>query len=239
MKTRTIIALSMGLTVVGIVTPKYLAPHQERGVPESPQPASLVAEKEMDSSRNALETADIPEVKAPGAAAEGASAHRKVWEEYPRASDLKKYARLSEKALLLEPDKIVKRRLLADEDFLKGLETLLKTPPVDQESIRAQNTALDFVLEALNTDLRAVAVEVLRNVVADPAVENHSMTAQDRQVLAGIKAEALFNWSAVDTEAAMEIPGLLPGQVSEKIWENVQKQQENNLAESAALAEAR
>lgn len=238
MKTRAIIALSMGLTVVGILMPKYLAPSEEGSLPESLQAVTATGVRESGRSQDTLVTAKSPEVMTPGDAAGGDSVFREVWQDYSRTEDLKKYARLSEKALLLEPDKIVKRRLLADEEFLKGMEVLLKTPPVDQETRQAQNAALDFILESLNTDLRSVAVEVLRNVVADPGVENQSMTPQDRQVLAGIKAEALFNWSAVDSDAAMEIPGLLPGQVSEKIWENVQKQQENNLAESAALAEA-
>lgn len=236
MKIRAIIVLSVALTVAGGLIHKFLSAEQKQETARPPDEGALESQGEKEGHRSS-ELAPETEVRQQVSSSSEiiVSPHAKIWQEHNRAEDLKKYAHLSEKALLLEPDRLIKRRLLADEGFLRGLELLLKTPPVDEDSRQAQDAALDFVLEALKTDLRSVAVEVLKAVVGDPAVESQDMPARDRQVLAGLKAEALFHWSAVDPEAGTEIPGLLPGKVSEKIWENVQKQQENNLAESASL----
>lgn len=234
MKIRTLIVLSVSLTCVGIGLTLYSnsnKPHESesQAAPvreEAPAVSPIENEKEQAVAAGVVKTPAASSV-APEMAA--------VWKDYKYSRDLQKYADLGRKAILLEPDKLVKRRLLKDENFLRSLEALMKTAPVDESSQAMQNSALDFVFEALNTDMRQVAIEVLKNVVADPTVENSSVNEMDRKVLAGVKAEALYQWSAVDPSAERSIDGLLPGPVSEKIWVNVKKQQESNLGESAML----
>ena len=159
----------------------------------------------------------------------------KVWKEFARAEELNSYGHLSQKALLLPEDKIVKARLMNDERFLTSLEPILKVVPVDADSGILQNQALDFVFEALNSEMRSAAIEILKNVVADASVENTSADLSDRSAMAGVKAEALFNLASAEPKSVSEIESLLPGPVSKKIWENVQQRQESNLAESAKL----
>ena len=159
----------------------------------------------------------------------------KIWKEFAHTKDLQDFGLLSQKALLLPADKIVKARLLKDERFLESLEPLLKVVPVDAETSDLQNQALDFVFEALNSEMRSVAIEVLKNVIADGSVENSSVDMADRSAMAGVKAEALFNLASSEASSKADIEQLLPGPVSKKIWENVQQRQESNLGESANL----
>lgn len=160
---------------------------------------------------------------------------QKVWKEFSHTKDLQDFGLLNQKALLLPADKIVKARLMKDERFLESLEPLLKVVPVDADTSDLQNQALDFVFEALNSEMRSVAIEVLKNVIADGSVENASVDMADRSAMAGVKAEALFNLASSEPSAKSDIESLLPGPVSKKIWENVQQRQESNLGESANL----
>jgi hypothetical protein len=159
----------------------------------------------------------------------------KVWKDFAYAKELNSFGLLSQKALLLPADKIVKARLLKDERFLTSLEPLLKVVPLDADTSILQNEALDFVFEALNSEMRSAAIEILKNVVADASVENGSAVMADRKSMAGVKAEAMFNLASSEPSAKSDIEHLLPGPVSKKIWENVQQRQESNLAESAKL----
>lgn len=233
MKIRTLVILSGGILVLGVglmVIGEKQKPETESQVaPAQEVPATSPISFEKETAIAAGTKPAAMDVINPTPAVPV------VFQEFKRKHELSRYADLNRKALLLEPDKIVKRRLLKDEAFLKSLESLLKTAPADEESQKMQNTALDFVFEALNTSMRSAAIEVLKNVVADATVENSAIHEMDRRVLAGVKAEALHNWSAADPTAETSINGLLPGPVSQKIWANVKQQQESNLGESAML----
>ncbi|MDG0816854.1 hypothetical protein [Bdellovibrio svalbardensis] len=163
------------------------------------------------------------------------AAAKKVWEDFKYGRELNKYAAIETKALLLEHDKVAKRKLLHDSGFIHSLQPLLTTVAVHEEAAHLQNVAVDFLFEALKSDLRSDVVQVLQAVVADPSVEDESRDLPSRKSLAGVKAEILFNWSSVEPTSDPEISAALPGPVSQKIWANVKKQQENNLAESATF----
>ncbi len=57
----------------------------------------------------------------------------------------------------------------------------------------------------------------------------------ERRALAGIKAEIMYQLSSERPGEAAQLQASLPGPVSERIWNNVQYQQENNLAESRQI----
>ncbi|WP_374030539.1 hypothetical protein [Bdellovibrio bacteriovorus] len=233
MRIRTLVMLSGAITVLGVglivMSEKSKPETESQAAPTQEAPAANPVESEKETAIAAgTKPAAMDVIKS-------SQTMPVVFKEFKQARDLKKYADLSHKALLLEPDKIVKRRLLKDEDFLKSLEALLKTAPNDEESQQMQNSALDFVFEALNTDMKSAAIEVLKGVVADATVENSAVNEMDRKVLAGVKAEALHNWAAADPSAESSINSLLPGPVSQKIWANVKHQQESNMGESAML----
>lgn len=154
------------------------------------------------------------------------------WITFKYQSELKEYELLKTKIFLSEKDKVTKADLLKNADFTQGLQTLLQKAATDDESQRAQNAALDFLLEALESSSQEAA-QVLQAIVQDPTIENSDADLASRKSLAGIKAEILFEWSALDPQRAAEMESWLPGPVSQKIWANVREQQENNLAESA------
>ena len=112
---------------------------------------------------------------------------------------------------------------------------LMHTPTTAKEA-GEQNAAIDMLLDALKSGDSEVAVDVLRSVVTDGQVEDESIDRSTRENLAGIKAEVLFQWSALKPAQASELASLLPGPISQKIWQNVVDAQQSNLNESAALA---
>ncbi len=162
-------------------------------------------------------------------------AAKKVWEEFKYGPELKKYGVIERKALLLEHDKVAKKKLMHDSGFIHSLQPLLTTAAVHDDAAHMQNAAVDFLFEALKGDLRSEVIQVLQAVIADSSVEDESRDLQTRKSLAEVKAEILFNWSSMEPSSDPEISAALPGPVSQKIWANVKKQQENNLAESAAF----
>lgn len=161
---------------------------------------------------------------------------KKFWADYKFHAELDKFAMISNKALLLEHDKVAKKKLITDVAFIRSLKSVLLTAALDNTMSHNQNIAVDFLFEALKGSQHDEVVKVLQAVAADPAVDNEQTDMASRKALAGVKAEVLFTWSAVDPDADANIAAALPGPVSQKIWANVKKQQENNLAESASLA---
>lgn len=236
MRTRTLIILSASAVCVGGLA-LILGSKNSESVTAPESSLEQTAEASATENKNNLKPGSSDQA-APSVVVHPKSDRtevNKVWKEFSRAEELNSYGHLSQKALLLPEDKIVKARLMKDERFLSSLEPILKVVPVDADSGILQNQALDFVFEALNSEMRSTAIEILKNVVADASVENTSADLSDRSAMAGVKAEALFNLASAQPGAKSDIESLLPGPVSKKIWENVQQRQESNLAESANL----
>ncbi len=103
----------------------------------------------------------------------------------------------------------------------------------------SQDAAVDLLVEALKSGDKAMAAEVARAVIEDPAVENAGTDRSVRENLAGIKAEVLYHWAAIMPDDASNIERSLPGPVSRKIWDNVNRRHASNLAESAEEIAAR
>lgn len=153
--------------------------------------------------------------------------------------ELGDYAFLKKKVLLSDADKSEKKDLMQNDRFLRSLESLLKTPTNgDFEMEQQQNFALDLLFEALESDTRSIASEVLQAIVQDPQVENAQLDRKSREKLAGLKAEVLYQWAALEPGKSGEIQSWLPGPVSQRIWQNVLASQHSNLEESAAEARA-
>lgn len=148
--------------------------------------------------------------------------------------ELEEYRLYSKKVFMSEEEKRQKRGLLQDAGLIRQLGALFKSSASSYEDlVEQQNTAVDFLLEALQGESRAVAAEVLRGVIQDPATENTRLSLASRENLAGAKAEILYRWSAQEPAKSREIAQWLPGPVSQRIWRNVLAQQESNRAESA------
>lgn len=235
MRTRALIILSASVVGIGGLALIFGSQKDSESVATPgtalEQTATETAtEKIAESSKPGSSTPAAPSVVSPEKAEMA-----KEWKKFPHPEDLQSFGVLHQKAMLLPEDKIVKARLMKDERFLESLEPLLKMAPVDADTATMQNQALDFVFEALNSDMRRAAIEILKNVVADGSIENSAMDMGDRGVMAGVKAEALFNLASADPASKADIETLLPGPVSKNIWANVLQRQESNLAESARL----
>ena len=154
---------------------------------------------------------------------------------FPFEAELSTYTGLKRKVFLNPIEQRQKEEILRNRDVLRGMQSRLVHSPVDGQQALAQNAAIDLLLEALKSGDSEVATEVLRSVVTDGQVEDAKVDASTRENLAGIKGEVLFQWSALKPTQSDEMASLLPGPVSQKIWQNVISAQKSNLAESADL----
>lgn len=155
----------------------------------------------------------------------------------PYEKELKSYYELEQKVFLNEMEHQEMNRLIHNRDFLKSAAIRLHRYPSSVESTIEQNATLDLILQALRSGDTQVAAAVLKDVITDAQVENPRVDLRTRQNLGGLKAEILFQWTAIDPNRAREIESWLPGPISRKIWNNVVNAQKSNLAESSALEE--
>jgi hypothetical protein len=167
-----------------------------------------------------------------------ASSLSKVSVEIPR--ELMAYAEMNKKVFLTDDEKAQKKGFFRDSRFLKSLESLLRQPAEIGSDLQIQQfAALDALFEAVQSpDSERGAEDVLRSLVEDKSVEDPKLDGKSREALAGVKAEILYQWSSLQPNKAGEINRLLPGPVSQRIWQNVLDTQRNNVAESQEEARA-
>jgi hypothetical protein len=151
----------------------------------------------------------------------------------PHAAELAEYTLLHRKVFLSDGEEAQKATLLKNPSVLRAMGDRLLRAPGDTKGLAEQNMAVEMLLEALRSGDTGVATEVLKGVVSDKQVEDTHLDMATRESLAGVKAEVLYQWSAQIPTQAGELAGLLPGPVSQKIWQNVINMQASNVAESA------
>ena len=154
---------------------------------------------------------------------------------FPYQKELTSYVFLRQKIFLTDAEKVQRGELLRHRDLLRALGARLREATRSPAIMQEQDTAIDLLIEAARAGDDAVAREILSDVVRDAQIEDAALARPVREQLAGLKAEVLYQWSAVQPEA--DIVSLLPGPVSKKIWANVLAMQESNRAESLATAE--
>jgi len=144
-------------------------------------------------------------------------------------SELNSYAQLKTKVLPSPEEEAARGALLKNALFLRSLgERLTKTPLLP---LGEQDVALDLLVDALKNGDKSTAEAAITDIVSDKQVEDAAIPQPVREQLAGIKAELLYHWTALEPDQAAQVAHLLPGQVSRKIWNNVTEAQKNNLAE--------
>lgn len=152
---------------------------------------------------------------------------------FENKSELSEFKILKLKVLLTEEEQAQRKNFLQDRTLLENLKVLFKYPAPYQDLENQQNVAVDLLLEAIKSGDAETARAVFKELIADPTIENTQLTPAQRQNLAGVKAEVLYQWSSLEPDRASEMQSALPGPVSKKIWKNVMSQQQNNEAESA------
>lgn len=157
----------------------------------------------------------------------------KLWSDFKYADELASYSVIQAKVFLSEDEKELRKKLLKDQDMLRSFKSILLIPAQDMTTMKMQNAALDILFESLELDPQGVSLEILKDVIRNPTVEDSQLSSPERQAVAEIKAEILFRVSAAVPESRAELESLLPGPVSQRLWKNVVAQQKSNLAESA------
>jgi hypothetical protein len=148
--------------------------------------------------------------------------------------ELNFFQQIKEKVFLTEAEEAEKKKMLRDSSFLRQTgQTLMAVDWMqDPKYTETQNAALDLLLDALQSGDQQVALEVIWSVVKDSQVEDTNLDLKVREALAGTKAELLYHATALAPREFQDLTSQLPGPVSQKIWQNVQKMQSENLIES-------
>lgn len=152
---------------------------------------------------------------------------------FENKTELSEFKILKQKVFLTEEEKQLRQNFLKNRALLENLKGLFKYPTAFQDLESQQNVAVDLLLEAIKSGDAETARSVLRELIADPTIEDKQLSPVQRQNLAGVKAEVLYQWSSLEPDRAGEMQKVLPGPVSQKIWKNVLTQQDLNRAESA------
>lgn len=154
-------------------------------------------------------------------------------------SEVAVYLRLQAQEVLSEEELHQKSTLLRHNGLMKALGRRLLEASRARDVIQQQDVAIDLLLEALRDGDKAVASEILRVVVQDGQVEDPGVDRAAREQLAGLKAEILYQWSMLAPEMCPTLSTWLPGPVSQKIWQNVQRMQQSNRTEVDDSSQAR
>jgi hypothetical protein len=142
---------------------------------------------------------------------------------------LSEYSQLKKMVLISAENKEKKNQLLNDVALLQELGRFLRQPGDSElESQHLQSLAIDLLLEARAKGDSLTAEKSLRSIAADNRIEDKSVSLKDRKALAGIKAELLYQWAAQEPQIASSMPELLPGPMSQMIWQNIQEAQARN-----------
>ncbi len=200
-------------------------------------------------TRKAFETSRVPatneelklkQVPTEAEVAYQVAAERVTAMKIPQPDRLKDFRTLQAKVFRTKEDEKKWKKLISDSNLILEISTYLKNlPKADQQEFKdSQNAVLDLLVEALRGG-STVAEQAIFDVIKDSQVEDESLAQNYRELLAGVKAELLYQGSSVKPQLASQFQNLLPGPVSQKIWKNVQQQQADNLALSQAELQER
>lgn len=147
------------------------------------------------------------------------------------------FTQLKKKVFKTDSEQKNYKNLLRDRDLLIGVGKKLTDIQYIQsvEFAQQQNAMVDLLVEALTSGDRVTSQAVVTSLVQDASVENEKLPMNVRQNLAGLKAELLYQVTALFPEEFKNVADLLPGPVSQKIWANVQASQQRNIEESQAV----
>ncbi|MES2964039.1 MAG: hypothetical protein V4760_09125, partial [Bdellovibrionota bacterium] len=161
------------------------------------------------------------------------AAEAKVWKPsmVPALSpatraQLKEFAKLKKKVFLDNDEKRRLSELTRDPAFLSSLAPVFDISR--ERNDEEMNAAVDLLLDAATNEKSETAAAMLMGVIADPSIENTEIPEARRELAAGVKAEILFLWTAASPDRANHMASMLPGPVSQRLWENVLNAQDRN-----------
>ncbi len=186
------------------------------------RPASLGAATDQPNKAQ-IEDAVLPIGQKTSAAAETLSPAARL--------QLREYSLLNSKVLLRDQERLRKMEILEDPEFLKSIGEFLKRGGDGQ----LETAAIESLLEARRFNHAGTADQVLQGIVQDARIEDEQLALGDREQLAETKAELMYLWTAANPKAGELMPQYLPGEVSQRLWVNVQTLQSQNLQASREI----
>jgi len=225
MRRALVIPVALVLAWWGISVTRSLSPARAPASVDDPPRAPRVAAKPAT-----VTTAPAP-LNAAGLAKQGSPTMSRPFEFQ---KELNSYLDLQAKVFLSAEEEREKQELLHHGGLMRALGRRLREATRSQQAMVEQDAAIDLLVEALKAGDSGVASEVLRDVVQDRQVEDSALDRASREQLAGLKAEVLYQWSAINPQMSSNLQAWLPGPVSQKIWSNVLRMQQSNQAESEA-----
>lgn len=153
----------------------------------------------------------------------------------PQSERIQKFKVIQAKVFKSKDDQANLKKMLLDSKYLFELGLYLKTlQNIEGEDFKDnQNAVMDLLVEALKAGDSQVAEQAILGIIKDPQVEDEKIPLKSRELLAGVKAELLYQSSSIKPALSEQFEKVLPGPVSQKIWKNVQQQQADNLALSS------
>ncbi len=107
--------------------------------------------------------------------------------------------------------------------LLTNRQSLIETSSADRSA------AVDVLIEASKAESAQYAEELILEIIRDSKIENKNEIPSVRESLAGIKAELMYHAVRIDNRT---VQNSVSGPVTQKIWENVQQAQADNVSES-------
>lgn len=159
----------------------------------------------------------------------------------PNPDTIEEFKTLQAKVFKTDQDRAQIKKVTQNSAYLYELsEYLRNVASVKNPEFREnQNIAIDILVEALKEGDSEAAKAALFEIIKDPQIENASLDMSVRESLAGVKADVLYQGSALKPELFTQVESILPGPVSQKIWKNIQQKQAENFADSEAERQAR
>lgn len=158
----------------------------------------------------------------------------------PKPEVFRDYKNIHLKTFKTPQEEARQKEILSDYDYIKNLSLYLRsTGAMKNADFKInQDTAIDLLLESLKIGDAVAARSAILEIARDNQVENQNLELEIRETLAGVKGELIYHATALYPNSFTEIPDLLPGPVSRKIWENVKEKQRLNHSESVTESRA-
>ena len=150
---------------------------------------------------------------------------------------LARFAGFERKFSLSESEKLERAGILADRDLLRLLGPKVMSFASTSAEIEEQDAALDVLLATLTEGDRHTGEYVLKEIVADPLMEDKTIALDRRKQRAGVVGEILYRWTAQSPDDKSGLVSSLPGEASRRVWQNVERMQNQNHDASVAVTE--
>lgn len=137
---------------------------------------------------------------------------------------------IQKKVFKSEAELEIIKSFISSRSRLQSLVTLFTNRQLLIETSSAdQSAAVDVLIEASKSESAQYAEELILEIIRDSRIENENEIPAVRESLAGIKAELMYHAVRIDNRT---VQNSISGPVTQKIWNNVQQAQADNVSES-------